>query len=200
MPLSFGDEERKLKQRARRRLIGAIVLVTGLILILPRVLDKESKQPTQDIEVHIPPKDNAPLDPHPAPPMTDAGKASPTAETAPDSAEPTPSEVEPPEVTPPRADPPPTAQSEVKTPSVAASGKTYYIQVGVFSKSGNAQTVQSKLAKTGLRVISSPIKTAGGERMRVRVGPFRERRDADEALAKVKRAGEKNAVIITLEK
>ncbi len=200
MPLSFGDAERKLKQRARRRLIGAIVLVTGLILILPRVLDKDTKQPTQDIEVHIPPKDNVSPDSNPAPTMTDDGKPSPTVGTVTDSAAPTPTEIEPPEVTPPRADPQPTAQSEVKTPSVAASGKTYYIQVGVFSKSGNAQTVRAKLAKSGLRVISSPIKTAGGERMRVRVGPFRERRDADEALAKVKRAGEENAVIVTLEK
>ena len=105
-----------------------------------------------------------------------------------------------PEVIPPQADPHPAPRPELKTPVVATSGKTYYIQVGVFSKAGNAKTVQAKLAKRGLRVIWSPIKTAGGERARVRVGPFSERRDADEALAKVKRSGEKNAVIVTLEK
>ncbi len=200
MPLSFGDNERKLKQRARRRLIGAIVLVTGLILILPRVLDNEPKQAAQDIEVHIPSKDNVPFNPDLAPATTDDSKPSASAEVAGETAAPASTEIEPRQETPPQADPQPAPQPEVKAPVAAASGKTYYIQVGVFSKAGNAQTVLAKLAKTGLRAISSPIKTSAGERTRVRVGPFGERRAADEALAKVKRSGEKNAVIVTLER
>ena len=200
MPLPIGDDELKLKQKARRRLVGAIVLVAGLILILPRVFDKESKHSTNDIVVHIPSNGNVPLNPDRAPAIT--GDSTPLSSSAAvnDADKLTPTEVEPPEVISPQADPHPAPRPELKTPVVATSGKTYYIQVGVFSKAGNAKTVQAKLAKRGLRVIWSPIKTAGGERVRVRVGPFSERRDADEALAKVKRSGEKNAVIVTLEK
>ena len=200
MPLPIGDDELKLKQKARRRLVGAIVLVAGLILILPRVFDKEPKQTANDIVVHIPSNDNVPLNPDRAPAITDDSTPLSSSEVVNDAANLTPTEVEPPEVIPPQADPHPAPRPELKTPVVATSGKTYYIQVGVFSKAGNAKTVQAKLTKRGLRVIWSPIKTAGGERARVRVGPFSERRDADEALAKVKRSGEKNAVIVTLEK
>lgn len=208
MPFPIGDDELKLKQRARRRLIGAIVLVTGLILILPRVLEKEPQQATNDIEVHIPSKDNVPFNPDLAPAATDEDKPPSSAETVTETAEPPTAEVEPPGVTPPQTEPSPSLQTEppsppeptIETPAAATSSKAYYIQVGVFSKTGNAKTVQAKLEKRGLRVILSPVKSAGGERMRVRVGPFAERGEADDALVKIKRAGEKSAVIITLEK
>ena len=200
MPLSIGDDELKLKQRARRRLIGAIVLVTGLILILPRVLDKEPKQTTHDIEVHIPSKDNVPLNPDLAPSATDDSKPPSSTEAVTEAPKPTPSEAEPPTVTMSQAESPATPRPEVKSPVAADSRKVYYVQVGVFSRAGNAQTVQAKLAKTGLKVSLSPIKSGGGERTRVRAGPFSQRRDADEALAKVKRAGEKSAVVIAVEK
>jgi DedD protein len=202
MPLPIGDDELKLKQKARRRLIGAIVLVTGLILVLPRVLDKEPKHVTQDIEVHIPSKNTVPANPDLAPAANDEIKPAPPADVAAESVKPAPTEVETPipDTAPaPRAESPPKPAPEDKPP-VTATGRAYYIQVGVFAKAANAQTVKTKLAKSGLRVIASPVKSDGAERTRIRVGPFSEKRDADEALAKVKRAGEKSAVIIALEK
>ena len=201
MPLPIGDDELKLKQRARRRLIGAIVLVMGLILILPRILDKEPKHGMQDIEVHIPSKNTVPQNPDLAPQTNDDSKPQSPIVAGTEVANPKPAEIEPPITNPPQAEPPSAPPPGVKSPAAAAvSDKTYYIQVGVFSKAANAQTVLAKLAKSGLRVISSPVKSGGGRQTRVRVGPFSDRSDADEALAKVKRAGEKNAVIVTLEK
>lgn len=200
MPVPIGDDELKLKQRARRRLIGAIVLVTGLILILPRVLDQEPKHASQDIEVHIPSKDNVPFNPDLAPSASDDVEPPASAEVVPEAVKPTPTEVEPPTATMSEVEPPASPPPEVKPPSATASDKIYYVQVGVFSKVGNAQTIQTKLAKSGLKVSLSPIKSSGGDRTRVRVGPFSKLRDADEALAKVKRAGEKNAVVISVGK
>lgn len=200
MPLPIGDDELKLKQRARRRLIGAIVLVTGLILILPRVLEKEPKLATNDIEVHIPSKDNVPFNPDLAPAPAEEGKPSASADALTEPGEPAPTEIEPPAAVLPQTEPSSSPQPTIEAPAAANSSKAYYIQVGVFSKTANAKTVQAKLAKSGFRVILSPVKSGGAERMRVRVGPFGERSDADDALAKIKRAGEKNAVIITLEK
>lgn len=50
------------KQRARRRLVGALALVLAAVIILPMVLDSEPKPVTSDIAVQIPGK-NANLPP-----------------------------------------------------------------------------------------------------------------------------------------
>jgi DedD protein len=51
---SVSDEEIVLKKRARRRLIGAIVLVTLVIVLLPMFLDSEPRPLNQDITIQIP--------------------------------------------------------------------------------------------------------------------------------------------------
>lgn len=56
---SVSDEEIELRKRARRRLVGAIVLVTFAVMILPMVLDQEPRTVTQDIAINIPPKGDA---------------------------------------------------------------------------------------------------------------------------------------------
>jgi DedD protein len=47
-------EELQLRKRARRRLIGAIALVTIVAVFLPMALDHEPKPLTQDISIQIP--------------------------------------------------------------------------------------------------------------------------------------------------
>jgi DedD protein len=59
MARAISDEELQLKRRARRRLIGAVVLVTAIIVILPMVLDSEPKTPGQEVSVRIPSPDSA---------------------------------------------------------------------------------------------------------------------------------------------
>lgn len=51
------DEEASLKRQARRRLIGAVALVTAVAVILPMVLDSEPKPTGVDVELRIPDKD-----------------------------------------------------------------------------------------------------------------------------------------------
>jgi DedD protein len=53
------DDEANLKRQARRRLIGAVALVTAAVVILPMVLDREPKPAGQDIELSIPKPDKA---------------------------------------------------------------------------------------------------------------------------------------------
>jgi DedD protein len=48
------------KQRARRRLIGAIALVLAAVVILPMVLDSHPKPATDGIAIEIPAHDDAP--------------------------------------------------------------------------------------------------------------------------------------------
>src|SRR3954470_17105927 len=54
MAKSISDEELQLRKRARRRLIGAIALVTMIAVFLPMVLDHEPKPAHQDISIQIP--------------------------------------------------------------------------------------------------------------------------------------------------
>ena len=49
MATPISEEELQLKKRARRRLIGAIALVTVVAVFLPMVLDHEPKSVSQDI-------------------------------------------------------------------------------------------------------------------------------------------------------
>lgn len=72
MARPVSDEELQLKKRARRRLIGAIALVTTVAVVLPMVLDSEPRQVAQDINIKIPSPDSgaftskvAPLPPLP---------------------------------------------------------------------------------------------------------------------------------------
>ncbi|MEP6943587.1 MAG: SPOR domain-containing protein [Betaproteobacteria bacterium] len=73
-----------LKRRARRRLVGAIVLALAAAVILPLLLESDPKPLGDEVSVRIPPVDNSrfvnPLSPERGP---DAGAATPDAKTAP---------------------------------------------------------------------------------------------------------------------
>jgi DedD protein len=51
------DPALPFKRRARRRLVGALVIGVGLAVALPVVLDREPHYPRPDIRVDIPPRD-----------------------------------------------------------------------------------------------------------------------------------------------
>lgn len=58
MARSISDEELQFKRRARRRLIGAIVLVTAIVVVLPMVLDTEPKPIGSEVNIKIPSSDS----------------------------------------------------------------------------------------------------------------------------------------------
>ena len=196
MPSSIGDDELKLKQRARRRLIGAVALVLVLILFLPMVLDRAPKPASPSIEVHIPRVDTA--EPAPSPsvaesPVREPKPAPPEPVVPPEpiaekQVEPTPEPV--------AAKPQPAVEKPEAAPTVNIDSETYFVQVGVFSKADNAKSVRTKLIKNKIqRVKQDTLKTTKGTQTRVRIGPFTHRADAEAVLEKVKRSGEKSAVI-----
>ena len=53
------DDELRLKRQARHRLIGAVALLTAVVVILPMVLDKEPKPTEPEIDLRIPDADQA---------------------------------------------------------------------------------------------------------------------------------------------
>ena len=47
----------ELRRRARRRLVGAVVLALGVAVIVPMLLETEQKPLGEDVSVKIPPVD-----------------------------------------------------------------------------------------------------------------------------------------------
>lgn len=71
------------------------------------------------------------------------------------------------------------------------------VQVGAFAEQARAQEVRNKLERAGLKTYTHVAETAEGKRIRVRLGPYDSRADAEKAASKVKALG-LPAAILTL--
>lgn len=74
-----------LKRRARRRLVGAVVIALAAAVILPMLLESDPKPVGKDVSIQIPPIDNGkfvtPLSPDKSPSAKSAGDAKPDAKS-----------------------------------------------------------------------------------------------------------------------
>jgi DedD protein len=171
-------EELQLKKKARRRLVGAIVLVLLVVVFVPMFLDREQRPQKQDIDIRIPPIAGQSQGPQPVAPPPDAAAGVPPA-PAPDkpAAAPTPSASEAaPPPSPPRAetpppDPAPKPIEAAKKPD-AKTTDSYVIQVGAFSDPANARHLVDKLKAEKVPAYTEAVKTPQGEKTRVRAGPY----------------------------
>jgi DedD protein len=84
----------------------------------------------------------------------------------------------------------------VSTAAAAASSR-FVVQVGAFSDAAAAHETRVKVEKLGMKTYTQIASTASGNRIRVRVGPFGTRDEADKALAKARSAG-LSAVVLGL--
>lgn len=211
MARSISDEELQLRKRARRRLIGAVVAVTAVVVALPMLLDSEPKPVRQDIDIRIPspesgpftskvvplpesktaPKPSTAAKPAPAPlPETKAPQAPGTALTN-SAAKP-----QPPAPAKEAAKAAPATKSEPtpnKTPS--ASGGPFVVQIVALSDAKKAKQMQQQIRATGVKSYTEVVKTARGEVTRVRAGPFTTRESAEKAQQQLKSAGFDGKVI-----
>lgn len=78
-------------------------------------------------------------------------------------------------------------------PAAAADGR-FIVQVGAFAEVAAAREARQKVEKLGLKTYTQVVETSGGKRIRVRVGPFASREEADKASARIKSAGLSSAV------
>lgn len=67
-----------------------------------------------------------------------------------------------------------------------ASAERLVVQVGAFAEMDKAQEVRLKLEKAGLKTYTQVAETKDGKRIRVRVGPFASKAEADKAASKIK--------------
>ncbi|OYV37554.1 MAG: sporulation protein [Thiomonas sp. 20-64-5] len=75
------------------------------------------------------------------------------------------------------------------------SNARFVVQAGAFADAHTAQTVRNKIEKAGFKTYTQVVDTPQGKRVRVRVGPFASREDAERALHQLQRIGLSGAVL-----
>lgn len=75
---------------------------------------------------------------------------------------------------------------EGKPAAGAAVEGRFVVQVGAFADPGKARETRLRVEKTGLKTYTHVAETKDGKRIRVRVGPFANRAEADKAAEKIK--------------
>jgi DedD protein len=202
-----------MRRRARHRLIGAAVLVAIGVAGFPVLFDTQPRPIAVDIPIEIPDRNKAKPLPITAAPATQRAAASgvvtpaPVAkvEVAPEPkveakveskpeavAEPKP-EVKPPPVgakAEPKADDGAKARAlldgkPVEVAAVSTEGR-FVVQVGAFADPSKARETRLRVERAGLKTYTHEAQTKEGPRIRVRVGPFGTRAEADKAAEKIK--------------
>lgn len=215
MAKSISEEELQLRKRARRRLIGAIALVTIVAVFLPMALDHEPKPVNQDISIRIPPSTTSAFAPKPAPapepkpvvkpaPVTPVQPALPVAGDAPKAAAApaTATEAAPPKqaaVAQPKAQAKPVAKSAAKSaPETKAAERAqpapqsaggYVVQVAALNDADKAIQMQQQIAAAGVKSYTEVVPVVNGQVTRVRAGPFASRDEAEKIRDRLKGMG-----------
>jgi DedD protein len=227
------DEVQRARTRARRRLIGAVVLLGVGIIGFPLVFETQPRPISVDLPIEIPRKDAAPplTVPKASPQVrasgqvvtetaADAGKDVTEAQ-APTTATPEASPAEPAKPPAPAAKPaepspkPVTAEAakgadaakpaEPREPAKVAAADAarakallegqadepgrFVVQVGAYADEAIAREARQKVEKLGLKTYTQVVDTSAGKRIRVRVGPFGSRDEADKVAGRIKSSG-----------
>ena len=79
--------------------------------------------------------------------------------------------------------------SDTPADKPAAGNERIVVQVGAFAEVDRAREARLKLERAGLKTYTHVAETAQGKRIRVRMGPFATRAEADKAAARAKALG-----------
>lgn len=75
------------------------------------------------------------------------------------------------------------------------NGTRYVVQFGAFSDVPTAHEARMKVERLGLRTYTQQVDTPAGKRIRVRMGPYADKAEADKAMATLRKAGLTGAVL-----
>jgi DedD protein len=169
------------------------VLVLLVVVFVPMFLDREPRPQKQDMDIRIPPIPGQPQSPQVLPPSapqpsaaapsaaaSDQPAAAPAESPARDSAAgnsaaPSTAPVpDTPEAAPKAAEAAGKPESAAVDPvgKDAKNAEAFVIQVGAFSDPANARHLVEKLKAEKIPAYTEPVKTAQGEKTRVRAGPY----------------------------
>lgn len=181
------DPDLPQKQRARRRLIGAVVLMLLAVIFLPLLFESQPKPVNEDVAVLMPRAEPARARTAPAP-ARPAERDAPAAQGLDDgeTVVPAPAMAQPSKR--PASEEPAKADAPAKAEAPAKSGK-YIILIGAFSSEERAKNWQAKLRAAKIPNYIEHKKLADGDRNLLRAGPFNDHESALEAEKKVKAIG-----------
>ena len=216
-----------MNRNLKERIVGATVIVALGIIIIPWLLDGPAQAPRpveQSLELPSAQQPGRtytiPLDPAAGPPVqvepeeapqllpnqpdgivrrpagSAAAELSPPPEQEPSRAAETPSQP------PPRPAPQPVDRKAADPPAAsqtAAAAESWAVQVGSFSQADNARALQRQLAAADFETFISRVATDAGTMHRVRVGPVKDRAEADRLLSKLRAAGHGGARVVQAE-
>ncbi|GAA5161381.1 SPOR domain-containing protein [Viridibacterium curvum] len=203
--MAENDAQLELKKRARRRLIGAVALALAAIIFLPMVMDSEPRQTGNELQIRIPSQEGSnftsrvintassstpvsvPGDPEMSPvTVSSAPRGAASASTvAASSAASSSSSVA--AASAPSHTAASSAGGEVRARALLERGEEpasrFFVQVGVYREQDNARGVAAKVKQAGM----VPSVEKVGASTRVRVGPFKTKAQAEQAVEKLKR-------------
>jgi len=248
-----------LRTRARRRLIGMVVLVGAGVLGLPWLFETQPRPLSSDVRIvqagqhtsgdadapsraatgrvaQVPRRDaqvaniRPPVDTTEPPAEARAPRAEPKPEAQPEAKPPAPKPAQKPTPSDPVRQPEkPAAKPAEKSPEKASdkaaqkplakpadkpaekaadkkpdakpdnkAGDTrYVVQFGAFADVNAARETRQKAERMGLKTYAQQVDTPQGKRIRVRLGPFADKAEADKALATLRKGG-LNGNVLTL--
>ncbi|WP_439683031.1 Sporulation protein [Cupriavidus oxalaticus] len=192
------DPEFPQKQRARRRLIGAVVLVVAAVIVLPIVFETKPRPVADDVAVkvsggqasskpRVEPRKADPLPPAPAP-RNDAAALDAGEEIVNTADKPADKPIQ-------RAEARPDVKPDVKPDARPQGSGKYLILIGAFSSEEKAKTWLAKLKASKVPAYVEKKVLADGERILLRAGPFSDRDAADAADKRVRAVGLTSKVI-----
>lgn len=210
-----------IRKRARYRLAGAALLVLAGVIGFPLLFDNQPRPIAVDIPIDIPDKAKVkPLTaeaaattaaPVASSATPDAGAAPVAATTAPAGKEekeevivsaspPAQSEDKPAAEPQPKAKPveKPAAKPAEKVaekPTDKAVVGRFVVQFGAFTDAALAREARVKVERSGMKTYAQIAETPAGKKIRVRVGPFEKRSEAEKAAEKIKKAGLPAAIL-----
>ena len=184
------------RARARRRLIGAVVLLAVGLVVFPLLFESKPRPLPMDIPIEVARKDHvaaAPVAAKPTPrvvvaaPPPDAGNEAAPGSTPEPAQKPLTADAS---VAPvPAPAPVAAAASAVSQPAASAPNGRFVVQVGAFTDATAVREARTKVEKLGLKTYTQMVETPAGQRTRVRVGPFETRDEADRASTRLKASG-----------
>ena len=170
---SIQPQEDKLISQAKKRLLGASVILFILLISAPFILKNRNEEgPTEPIKISM--------------------------ESTPENVDVNVESIKPPETkqeitesssSPIKKEALPPSDVKTKTEVVMTSNSGIYIQLGIFSDNEKIKSLQQKLNQLNIQTKSETIKVNGADKIRLITDEFKTEALAKEVLIKIKNAG-----------
>lgn len=179
------------KKRARRRLVGAITLTLAAAIALPLVFDPEPKPISQDISIDVPARNKTnpataaePAQAAPQPAVQEKAQAS-SVPAAPVAAAAVAGTAAVAAAANAKSAPAAAAKPAAETKPAASEQGKLIVQVAALGSQQKAAELQARLKSAGIASHIQKVDTRDGQRLRVRIGPLANKKEADGVCAKL---------------